>query len=443
MMYLIGQLAGWLVLTAAFAGVAGWAFAAQRAAPAEASARRERNRLMRDLINIGVEESAPANGVSEELERQMDILRRRAELDAARVAELERANETARLRGDEAQSHAAELQRALDRADAQGAALQPALSLPAAQTEPLEVEAHPVGDDDSALQMWRLRYFEQRVRYLEASRTAAAAATPTPTPDGAASDAAVSNGAPVLEWRARVAEARAAHLEERLRAGAVPTAVADTSASPFAANADTDVLLRWRLLYLERRVAHLQDQGGVAGLPSRAMEADAAPDPDRWKWRARYLESRVRHLETRLEDAAQPSAAAPLVAEAATAVSAPAVQTALSPAPQAEEPEPAEPAPLVPRGAERRPPALPAARNGAPDDLTLIEGVSLLQQTTLYSLGFYHFDQIAAWTPANIAWVDQYLRLRGRIVEEEWVEQADDLAREGPDARRLTEDETV
>jgi len=55
--------------------------------------------------------------------------------------------------------------------------------------------------------------------------------------------------------------------------------------------------------------------------------------------------------------------------------------------------------------------------------------VSLLQQSTLNSLGIYHFDQIAAWTPANIAWVDQYLRLRGRIIEEEWVEQADDLAR--------------
>ena len=79
---------------------------------------------------------------------------------------------------------------------------------------------------------------------------------------------------------------------------------------------------------------------------------------------------------------------------------------------------------------------LGAARNGAPDDLTLIESVSLLQQTTLYSLGVFHFDQIAAWTEENVAWVDQYLRLQGRIGEEEWIEQASELAAHGPAAAR-------
>ena len=90
----------------------------------------------------------------------------------------------------------------------------------------------------------------------------------------------------------------------------------------------------------------------------------------------------------------------------------------------------------MPAGSERRPPALAAASGGAPDDFTLIDGVSAIQQTTLNSLGVYHFEQIAVWTPANIAWVDQYLRLRGRIVEEEWVEQAQELVRDGPAAAR-------
>jgi NADH-quinone oxidoreductase subunit E len=76
-----------------------------------------------------------------------------------------------------------------------------------------------------------------------------------------------------------------------------------------------------------------------------------------------------------------------------------------------------------------RPASLPAARGGAPDDLTLIDGVSLLQHSTLNSLGIYHFDQIAAWSPGNVAWVDHYLRLRGRIVDEDWVTQAQALAR--------------
>jgi NADH-quinone oxidoreductase subunit E len=129
-------------------------------------------------------------------------------------------------------------------------------------------------------------------------------------------------------------------------------------------------------------------------------------------WRARYLEARVRHLEQRAAPAQIPIAH---------------IET-----------EAAPPAPSV---AARKPPVLAAARNGAPDDLTLIEGVSALQQTTLNGIGVFHFDQIAAWTPENVAWVEQYFRLRGRITEEEWVEQAADLAREGPAAaRRATEE---
>jgi predicted flap endonuclease-1-like 5' DNA nuclease len=435
MIYLIGQMAGWLVLAAVFAGIAGWAFAAQRAAPAEAAARRERNKLMRDLINIGVEEGAPANGVSEELERQMDILRRRAELDAARVAELEQAHETARSRADEAQGHAAELQRALDRSElgTRGApAPQPLVTAPA-EPAPIDVESHPVPDEESALQMWRLRYFEQRVRYLESNTQASPLAPPAPSVE----DTSAANA---LEWRARTAEAQVAHLESELRAAAPAVSEPESADhndtnSPFAANADIDTLLRWRLLYLERRVAHLKAQAerAVPVAPQPIVQTEAAPDPDRWKWRARYLEARVRHLETRaVEPAPAPASAAPT----------PAPQPVMA-APPLEAP-PAAPPPLVPAGAEKRPSVLPAARNGAPDDLTLIDGVSLLQQTTLNSLGIYHFDQIAAWTPANVAWVDQYLRLRGRIVEEEWVEQAEDLASEGPDAaRQFSEDEAV
>ena len=134
---------------------------------------------------------------------------------------------------------------------------------------------------------------------------------------------------------------------------------------------------------------------------------------------ARYLESRVRHLEQR----------PPIVVEAPR-------QEALA------LPEEAPALPLARRGV--KPPVLGAARNGAPDDFTLIEGVSLQQQSTLYSLGVFHFDQVAAWTPDHVAWVDNYLRLRGRIADEEWVEQADDLARDGLGAsRRISEDEAL
>ncbi len=47
-------------------------------------------------------------------------------------------------------------------------------------------------------------------------------------------------------------------------------------------------------------------------------------------------------------------------------------------------------------------------------------------------LGFYHFDQIAAWTPAEVAWVDENLAgFKGRVSRDNWVEQAAIFAKGG------------
>jgi len=50
-------------------------------------------------------------------------------------------------------------------------------------------------------------------------------------------------------------------------------------------------------------------------------------------------------------------------------------------------------------------------------------------QTTLNEMGYYHFDQIAAWTAEEVAWVDQNLKgFKGRVSRDNWVEQARQLA---------------
>ena len=72
-------------------------------------------------------------------------------------------------------------------------------------------------------------------------------------------------------------------------------------------------------------------------------------------------------------------------------------------------------------------------RNGEADDLKLIAGVGPKLEQTLNELGIYHFDQIAAWTIEEIDWVDDYLQFSGRIVRDNWVDQADALARGGRD----------
>lgn len=80
---------------------------------------------------------------------------------------------------------------------------------------------------------------------------------------------------------------------------------------------------------------------------------------------------------------------------------------------------------------EDRPAGLKGPRDGQPDELRKISGVGPKLERTLHELGVFHFDQIAAWTDDNIAWVDGYLKFRGRINRENWIEQAKVLASGG------------
>ncbi|MEO1733225.1 MAG: NADH-quinone oxidoreductase subunit NuoE [Pseudomonadota bacterium] len=109
-----------------------------------------------------------------------------------------------------------------------------------------------------------------------------------------------------------------------------------------------------------------------------------------------------------------------------------------APANTTEVPAPAEtPAPSVPEAApaaevaEVQPESLSAAREGGPDNLKLLKGVGPKLEQTLHGLGFYHFDQIAAWTDAEVAWVDTRLKFKGRIQRDGWIEQAKVLAAGG------------
>lgn len=75
-----------------------------------------------------------------------------------------------------------------------------------------------------------------------------------------------------------------------------------------------------------------------------------------------------------------------------------------------------------------RPAGLAAPRFGKADDLKRIAGVGPKLETTLNDMGIYHFDQIAAWTPNQIDWVDNYLRFPGRIARDNWIAQASTFA---------------
>jgi len=77
-----------------------------------------------------------------------------------------------------------------------------------------------------------------------------------------------------------------------------------------------------------------------------------------------------------------------------------------------------------------KPQTLDGPREGGPDDLQQLKGVGPKLEGTLHDLGFYHFDQIAAWTEAEVCWVNTRLKFKGRIERDGWIEQAKAFAAE-------------
>jgi NADH-quinone oxidoreductase subunit E len=119
------------------------------------------------------------------------------------------------------------------------------------------------------------------------------------------------------------------------------------------------------------------------------------------------------------QSGAEAASAAPAT-PAPAAESAPAPQPAATPQTQAETPAEVE---------ESEPELLSAPREGREaDDLKKISGVGPKLEELLNSMGFWHFDQIAAWGPSEIAWVDARLKFKGRIERDNWVAQASELA---------------
>lgn len=85
-----------------------------------------------------------------------------------------------------------------------------------------------------------------------------------------------------------------------------------------------------------------------------------------------------------------------------------------------------------PTGEEQRPATLQAPRGGSVDDLKKIKGIGPKLEEMLHGMGIYHFDQIAAWTPDELSWVDDNLTgFKGRASRDDWQAQAKLLAEGG------------
>lgn len=118
--------------------------------------------------------------------------------------------------------------------------------------------------------------------------------------------------------------------------------------------------------------------------------------------------------------------AAPKPAQKAAKAAAPKPKAEPKPAPKAE--------PVVEAAAEvegsKPGNLLTEARGGQPDDLKRISGVGPKLEGLLHENGVFHFDQIAAWTKSEIAYMDDQLSFKGRIERDNWIEQAAGFAAE-------------
>ena len=92
----------------------------------------------------------------------------------------------------------------------------------------------------------------------------------------------------------------------------------------------------------------------------------------------------------------------------------------------------AEKAPAPAKAPAAKKAAKPAKAEPAPaaaDDLKKLTGVGPALEKKLIAAGITSYAQIAAWTDADVAAIDEQLSFKGKIEREGWIDQAKELAK--------------
>lgn len=92
----------------------------------------------------------------------------------------------------------------------------------------------------------------------------------------------------------------------------------------------------------------------------------------------------------------------------------------------------AEKAPSPAKAPSAKKAAKPAKAEAAPaaaDDLKKLTGVGPALEKKLIAAGITSYAQIAAWTDADVAAIDEQLSFKGKIEREGWIDQAKELAK--------------
>ncbi|WP_439498987.1 NADH-quinone oxidoreductase subunit NuoE [Bosea sp. (in: a-proteobacteria)] len=160
--------------------------------------------------------------------------------------------------------------------------------------------------------------------------------------------------------------------------------------------------------------------------PAPEAAAPGRPTPSEPKQPASAAQDTPSATSKAIKDSG-PKPAATTPAAKVSAAKAPSAASAVTKTPAAKAPARAAQAPAG--TAESKPELLTAARNNAPDDLELIWGVGPALAKMLNEMGVWHYDQIAKWSQAELAWVDSRLTgFKGRATRDDWISQSKKLA---------------
>lgn len=177
----------------------------------------------------------------------------------------------------------------------------------------------------------------------------------------------------------------------------------------------------------------LQASNAAGKAALAAVQAKGAPTAPAAKTAAEQSPAAAARAAKAMADAEAAQAKASADAKAASDKAAADAKAAAVPAPAAVAEEKAEgDATAETPSAGKRPEALKGPIDGKADNLKEIKGIGPKLEKLCNSLGFYHFDQIAKWTPEEVAWVDDNLEgFKGRVTRDTWVAQAKILAAGG------------
>lgn len=155
---------------------------------------------------------------------------------------------------------------------------------------------------------------------------------------------------------------------------------------------------------------------------ARSAEADAAlADVERLRRENENLARRLGDCEVRASEPAAKAEPVETVKTGAAAMPDTAPEPVNVPEPVVA-PEP-QPVPVA-----ETPPEPVKAADGEAEDLTAIKGLGPKAAAALIEGGVTRIDQIAAWSPSDIADWDARINGRGRIMRDDWVGQAKTLA---------------